>query len=207
MVYSTNIEPVISLKRASDSRLCVLCQQRHISKDDVRQSTECSSCLNVYEAMKMRIMLRDIDHREAIERLEGVIESCDDDISIVSFVNATRFSQVKRKSTVCRRSTLTVIESLRKRRFCQHGRQPEINITFVTNHSSAFRLHDVRVVKNVACLSSLMKQGKRSQGLFPAHIILMQSRADETNWEMYVFCQCEESKERLSSVVTFNMSV
>ena len=75
MVYSTNIEPVISLKRASDSRLCVLCQQRHISKDDVRQSTECSSCLNVYEAMKMRIMLRDIDHREAIERLEGVIES------------------------------------------------------------------------------------------------------------------------------------
>ena len=27
---------------------------------------------------------------------------------------------------------------------------------FLTNHSSAFLLHDVRVVKNVACLSSLM---------------------------------------------------
>ena len=27
---------------------------------------------------------------------------------------------------------------------------------FLTNHSSAFLLHDVRVVKNVACLSSLV---------------------------------------------------
>ena len=27
---------------------------------------------------------------------------------------------------------------------------------FLTNHSSAFLLHDVRVVKNVACLSSLL---------------------------------------------------
>ena len=29
---------------------------------------------------------------------------------------------------------------------------------FLTNHSSAFLLHDVRVVKNVACLSSLIIQ-------------------------------------------------
>ena len=29
---------------------------------------------------------------------------------------------------------------------------------FLTNHSSAFFLHDVRVVKNVACLSSLIKE-------------------------------------------------
>ena len=50
------------------------------------------------------------------------------------------------------------MESLSKRRFCQHGRQPEINLAFVTNHSSAFRLDDIRVVKNVACLSSLMPQ-------------------------------------------------
>ena len=28
---------------------------------------------------------------------------------------------------------------------------------FLTSHSSAFLLHDVRVVKNVACLSSLME--------------------------------------------------
>ena len=28
---------------------------------------------------------------------------------------------------------------------------------FLTNHSSAFLLHDVRVVKNVACLSSLLR--------------------------------------------------
>ena len=27
---------------------------------------------------------------------------------------------------------------------------------FLTNHSSPFSLHDVRVVKNVACLSSLL---------------------------------------------------
>ena len=35
---------------------------------------------------------------------------------------------------------------------------------FLTNHSSAFLLHDVRVVKNVACLSSLITYKKR--GLF-----------------------------------------
>ena len=28
----------------------------------------------------------------------------------------------------------------------------------LTNHSSAFVVHDVRVVKNVACLSSLLKE-------------------------------------------------
>ena len=29
---------------------------------------------------------------------------------------------------------------------------------FLTNHSSPFLLHDVRVVKNVACLSSLINE-------------------------------------------------
>ena len=33
---------------------------------------------------------------------------------------------------------------------------------FLTNHSSAFLLYDVRVVKNVACLSSLLFQEKPS---------------------------------------------
>ena len=32
---------------------------------------------------------------------------------------------------------------------------------FLTNHSSAFLLHDVRVVKNVACLSSLLAKPAR----------------------------------------------
>ena len=32
---------------------------------------------------------------------------------------------------------------------------------FLTNHSSAFWLHDVRVVKNVACLSSLLSLQRR----------------------------------------------
>ena len=77
-------QPMISLKRASefDSRLCVFCQQRHMPKDDVRHSTEYSRNV-VYEAMKIRSKLRDVNYREAIDRLEGIVESSDDDILIV----------------------------------------------------------------------------------------------------------------------------
>ena len=36
---------------------------------------------------------------------------------------------------------------------------------FLTNHSSPFLLHDVRVVKNVACLSSLLNGETRTHPL------------------------------------------
>ena len=36
---------------------------------------------------------------------------------------------------------------------------------FLTNHISAFLLHDVRFVKNVACLSSLLSQNGSLEGV------------------------------------------
>ena len=42
---------------------------------------------------------------------------------------------------------------------------------FLTSHSSAFLLHDVRVVKNVACLSSLLVNSGCPRGSWPMAIV------------------------------------
>ena len=53
-----------------------------------------------------------------------------------------------------------MLGTLSKRRFWQHERQPEVNLTFLTNHGAYFSLRGVRVVKNVACLRSLLPPDK-----------------------------------------------
>ena len=116
-------------------------------KNDVQQSTEYSRNV-VYEAMKMRSKLRDVDYREAINRLEGIVESSDDDISIVWHQECYSLFTSKKK-----------IDRLQN-----------------------------KYVNNDATRATLVSSPCKTR-----------SRVDETNWEMCVFCQCEKSKERLSS--------
>ena len=125
-------------------------------KDDVRQSTEYSRNV-VYETMKMRTEAQGCQ----LQRIKQLIDwraSWKALMMIFQFsgiVNATRFSQVKRKSIVCGRSALTMMQQ-------EH------------------RLYPAHVKREVA---SMKPTGK-----------------------CVFFCQCEKSKERLSSVMTFNMS-
>ena len=56
---------------------------------------------------------------------------------------------------------------------------------FLTNHSSAFLFHDVRVVKNVACLSSLLF--KNEEAMYVA-ICANTAVAAITHKQHYLYC-------------------
>ena len=56
---------------------------------------------------------------------------------------------------------------------------------FLTNHSSAFLLHDVRVVKNVACLSSLIAA---VYPRFSRHLLLGRISCDNLNRIKFLVC-------------------
>jgi hypothetical protein len=63
------MDPVIDLYTSFRIRLnivCVFCQKRHTTKDDVRQSTGHSRSV-VHETVKMRSKLGDVDNREAMD--------------------------------------------------------------------------------------------------------------------------------------------
>ena len=65
---------------------------------------------------------------------------------------------------------------------------------FLTNHSSAVLLHDVRVVKNVACLSSLLTSNVR--GISPKYQRILSGKSPSQRSPSSVpFCIREQHLE------------
>ena len=93
-------------------------------KNDVRKSAEYSRNV-VYEVMKMCSKLGDVDYREAIDRLKALMMT----FHLSGIVNATCFSQVKRKSIVCRRSALTMTQQEHFENFENYTLIPNIKST------------------------------------------------------------------------------
>ena len=77
------MDTVLTLKRPLEVnlRLCIFCQKRSKSKDDLREATDYSKNV-VHEATTKRKKLRDGANREVIDRLEDLFES-NKDVSIV----------------------------------------------------------------------------------------------------------------------------
>ena len=94
-----------------------------------------------------------------------------------------------------------VLESLSKRRFCKHARQPEVNRAVIANKQLDWLPVGVRVVINVACLSSLLSLWATSisldfvlhkQILFVVQQVITVSKNRSKYWVFYVFRKCKE---------------